>query len=87
MRCELRLVAAGTTAGIGLALCIATAGWAAGPRESVAYSTFETELHAHRIKTATVSSNEIEATLDNGQVNRHHPRSAGNRGRTPAIWG
>jgi cell division protease FtsH len=68
MRCELRLVAAGTTAGLGLALCIATAGWAAGPRESVAYSTFETELHAHRIKTATVSSNEIEATLDNGQV-------------------
>ena len=40
MRCELRLVAAGTTAGLGLALCIATAGWAAGPRELVPYNTW-----------------------------------------------
>lgn len=68
MRCEPRLVAAGTTAGFGVALCIATAVWAAGPREWVPYSTFETDLHEHLVKKATVSANEIEATLDNGQV-------------------
>jgi cell division protease FtsH len=40
---------------------------AAGPREWVPYSTFENYLHAHRLKKATVSGSEIDATLDSGQ--------------------
>jgi cell division protease FtsH len=61
------LAAASVGAVLGVAFWI-TAAAAEGPREWVSYSTFENYLHTHRVKSVTVSGNEINATLDDGRL-------------------
>ena len=77
MRHWCRLLEAAPLGVVLVSLLWITTAAAEGSRQLVPYSTFINDMHAHRVKKATVSGSEIDATLDNGETVATIPVPAG----------